>query len=444
MGDKQIKGNRNGTFSSSLGFVIACVGSAVGLGNIWMFPYRVGQYGGAAFLIPYLLFTFLFGWVGLSGEFAIGRLARTGTIGSYEYCFARRGRKKLGAALSWIPLLGSLGIAIGYAVILGWVLRSLAGSVTGELLTADVEAFFHQASGSFGSVPWHVAIVVLVGLVLMFGVTKGIEKVSKVLMPLFFGLFLILAVWVAFLPGAAEGYKFLFVPEWRALLRVDTWVMAMGQAFFSLSITGSGMIVYGAYLDDKVDIPGASVRTALFDTMAALLSGLAIMPAVFAFGIDAGSGPSLIFITLPGVFRQMPMGRLFAAFFFLSVSFAGITSLINMFEAVIESWQTQFRISRFLSTLLCGCITFLVGVFLEEESRTGKWLDTVSIAIVPLGAVLGAVSVYYVLGYPKIREELEKGHKGKLSEAFGFTAKYIYVPLTVLVLILGFVYKGIG
>ena len=194
MGDKQIKGNRNGTFSSSLGFVIACVGSAVGLGNIWMFPYRVGQYGGAAFLIPYLLFTFLFGWVGLSGEFAIGRLARTGTIGSYEYCFARRGRKKLGAALSWIPLLGSLGIAIGYAVILGLVLRSLAGSVTGELLTADVEAFFHQASGSFGSVPWHVAIVVLVGLVLMFGVTKGIEKVSKVLMPLFFGLFLILEI----------------------------------------------------------------------------------------------------------------------------------------------------------------------------------------------------------------------------------------------------------
>ena len=284
MGDKQIKGNRNGTFSSSLGFVIACVGSAVGLGNIWMFPYRVGQYGGAAFLIPYLLFTFLFGWVGLSGEFAIGRLARTGTIGSYEYCFARRGRKKLGAALSWIPLLGSLGIAIGYAVILGWVLRSLAGSVTGELLTADVEAFFHQASGSFGSVPWHVAIVVLVGLVLMFGVTKGIEKVSKVLMPLFFGLFLILAVWVAFLPGAAEGYKFLFVPEWRALLRVDTWVMAMGQAFFSLSITGSGMIVYGAYLGKEADIPRASLRTALFDTLAALLSGLAIMPAVFAYG----------------------------------------------------------------------------------------------------------------------------------------------------------------
>ena len=436
--------HKNGNFTSTLGFVIACVGSAVGLGNIWMFPYRLGQYGGAAFLIPYLLFILLFGWVGLSAEFAVGRKARTGTIGAYGYCFAARNREKTGKVLGWFPLLGSLGIAIGYSIVLGWVLRSLAGAVTGSLFETDAAEYFAQATGAFGSVPWHFIIVAVVSVILLTGVTKGIEKVSKVMMPLFFVLFVILAVRVAFLPGAAKGYEFLFVPRWEALLKVDTWVMAMGQAFFSLSITGSGMIVYGAYLDDKVDIPGASVRTALFDTMAALLSGLAIMPAVFAFGIDAGSGPSLIFITLPGVFRQMPMGRLFAAFFFLSVSFAGITSLINMFEAVIESWQTQFRISRFLSTLLCGGITFLVGVFLEEESRTGKWLDTVSIAIVPLGAVLGAVSVYYVLGYPKIREELEKGHKGKLSEAFGFTAKYIYVPLTVLVLILGFVYKGIG
>ena len=436
--------HKNGNFTSTLGFVIACVGSAVGLGNIWMFPYRLGQYGGAAFLIPYLLFILLFGWVGLSAEFAVGRKARTGTIGAYGYCFAARDREKTGKVLGWFPLLGSLGIAIGYSIVLGWVLRSLAGAVTGSLFETDAAEYFAQATGAFGSVPWHFIIVAVVSVILLTGVTKGIEKVSKVMMPLFFVLFVILAVRVAFLPGAAKGYEFLFVPRWEALLKVDTWVMAMGQAFFSLSITGSGMIVYGAYLDDKVDIPGASVRTALFDTMAALLSGLAIMPAVFAFGIDAGSGPSLIFITLPGVFRQMPMGRLFAAFFLLSVSFAGITSLINMFEAVIESWQTQFRISRFLSTLLCGGITFLVGVFLEEESRTGKWLDTVSIAIVPLGAVLGAVSVYYVLGYPKIREELEKGHKGKLSDAFGFTAKYIYVPLTVLVLILGFVYKGIG
>ncbi len=436
--------HKNGGFSSSIGFVIACVGSAVGLGNIWMFPYRVGQYGGAAFLIPYLLFTFLFGWVGLSAEFGVGRLARTGTIGAYEYCFGSRGKKMVGSVLSWIPLLGSLGIAIGYAVILGWVLRSLAGSVTGTLLSSAPETFFHQATGSFGSVGWHAAIVILVSAVMLLGVARGIEKVSKVLMPLFFVLFLALAAWVAFLPGAAEGYRFLFVPKWEALLNVDTWVMAMGQAFFSLSITGSGMIVYGAYLGKEADIPQASLRTAFFDTLAALLSGLAIMPAVFAFGVDVTRGPSLMFIALPTVFQRMPLGRVFAVFFFVSVAFAGITSLINMFEAVIESWQNRFKLDRRIAVALCGGLTFGVGVFLEAEPVVGSWLDFVTIVIVPIGAVLGAISIYYVLGWPRIRQELETGRGKPLPELFGRVAKYVYVPLTVLVLLLGFVYGGIG
>ncbi|MBS6366037.1 MAG: sodium-dependent transporter [Clostridiales bacterium] len=436
--------HRNGSFSSSVGFVIACVGSAVGLGNIWMFPYRVGQYGGAAFLIPYLLFVFLFGWVGLSAEFGIGRLAGTGTIGAYEYCYASRGKKAFGTVISWIPLLGSLGIAIGYAVILGWVLRSLGGAVSGALLQTDASAFFHQATGAFGSVGWHTAVVVLVCLILLCGVKIGIEKVSKVMMPLFFLLFLVLAVWVGFLPGARAGYQFLFVPNWSALLRADTWVMAMGQAFFSLSITGSGMIVYGAYLDRSVDIPKASLRTALFDTLAAMLSGLAIMPAVFAFGVDVTSGPSLMFVTLPTVFQQMPLGRLFAVFFFLSVAFAGITSLMNMFEAVTESWQHKFGLPRRAAVLICSAITLLVGLLIEQEARVGNWLDFVTIVIVPIGAVLGAISIYYVLGWPKIRAELELGREKKLHSSFGITGKFIYVPLTILVLVLGFVYGGIG
>ena len=434
----------NGSFSSAVGFVIACVGSAVGLGNIWMFPYRVGQYGGAAFLLPYLFFVFLFGWVGLSAEFGIGRLARTGTLGAYEYCFDARGQKKLGGALGWIPLLGSLGIAIGYAIILGWVLRSLFGAVTGTLFSAEAAVYFHGATGNFGSVPWHFIIVALVCLVLIGGVSGGIEKISKVLMPLFFVLFLLLAVWVAFLPGAGEGYRFLLVPQWEALLRPDTWIMAMGQAFFSLSITGSGMIVYGAYLDKGADIPKASVRTAVFDTLAALLAGLAIMPAVFAYGIDAASGPSLMFVTLPTVFRQMPLGRLFAVLFFLSVVFVGITSLINMFEAVIESWQRKFSLGRTPCVLLCGAITFAVGLFLEAEPKVGAWLDFITIVVVPIGAVLGAVSIYYVLGWPRIRAELETGRAKKLPRAFGAAARFLYVPLTILVLVLGFVKGGIG
>lgn len=437
-------GHRNGGFGSSFGFIIACVGSAVGLGNIWMFPYRLGQYGGAAFLIPYLFFVLLFGWVGLSAEFGIGRLAGTGTIGAYEYCFAARGKKKLGGALSWLPLMGSLGIAIGYAVILGWVLNSLAGFVSGQLMSADPAPFFQAAASSFGNPIWHTAVVAVVCLVLIFGVSAGIERVSKVLMPLFFLLFLVLAAWVFTLPGAGEGYRFLFVPHWEQLLRTETWIMAMGQAFFSLSITGSGMIVYGAYLKKDADIPGASLRTAFFDTLAAMLSAVAIIPAVFAYGLDVARGPSLMFLTLPAVFQQMPMGQLFAVFFFLSVFFAGITSLINMFEAVVESWQSHFNLNRKLAVLLCSAITLGVGLFLEAEPNVGQWMDFITIGVVPIGAVMGAVSIYYVLGWPKLRQELQLGRKKPISAAFGAVGRYVYVPLTILVLILGFALGGIG
>ena len=440
------KKHQNGGFSSSIGFVIACVGSAVGLGNIWLFPYRLGQYGGAAFLIPYLLFVFLFGWVGLSAEFGIGRLAGTGTIGAYERCFQERDPrlKRVGSVVSWLPLMGSLGIAIGYAVILGWVLNSLAGALSGTLMTAEPTAFFTAAASHFGNPLWHTVVITMVCLVLMFGVTSGIEKVSRILMPLFYVLFIILAIWVATLPGAGEGYRFLLVPDWSKLLEPYTWVMAMGQAFFSLSITGSGMIVYGAYLDKKEDIPKASLRTAIFDTMAALLSALAIMPAVFAYGLDVKSGPPLMFITLPTVFQQMPMGRLFAAFFFLSVLFAGLTSLINMFEAVSESWQTHFKLGRKTAVVICSALTIGVGIFMESEERVGAWMDFITIQVVPIGAVLGAISIYYVLGWSKLRKELETGRQKPLSRAFGPVGKYVYVPLTILVVILGFVFHGIG
>lgn len=434
----------NGSFTGSFGFILACVGSAVGLGNIWMFPYRLGQYGGAAFLIPYLFFIVLFGLVGLSAEFAIGRRSGTGTLGSYKYCWENIGRGKLGSILGWIPLLGSLGIAIGYSVIIGWVFRSVFGSLTGTLLTTEASEYFGQMTGDFGNVGWHTAVVVITAIILLVNAVKGIEKVNKVLMPIFFILFAILAVRVFFLNGAVEGYKFLFVPKWEYLLKAETWIMAMGQAFFSLSITGSGMIVYGSYLGKNADIPKTSIRTAAFDTLAAILAALAIMPAVFAFGIEPDRGPSLMFLTIPNIFKQMPLGRLFAVIFFLSVLFAGITSLMNMFEAVIESWQNRFQLKRKTAVLLCAIITLGVGLLIEGESRVGTWMDVVTIVIVPFGAVLGAISIYYILGYKKIREEMETGRKKPLPAWFGVTARYIYVPLTIIVLILGFIYKGIG
>ncbi|MEG1446573.1 MAG: sodium-dependent transporter [Ruthenibacterium sp.] len=430
-------------FTSKIGFILASVGSAVGMGNIWMFPYRLGRYGGAAFLVPYFLFVALFGAVGLSGEFALGRLTGTGPIGAYEYALKSRG-KKGGAFLGAIPLIGSLGIAIGYAIIVGWVVRFLAGSITGSALGGDSTAYFSSMTGAFGSLPWHIIAIAVTALTLLCGIVKGIEKISKFMMPAFFILFLILAVRVAFLPGAMEGYRYLLVPKWEFLLNPETWIMAMGQAFFSLSITGSGMIIYGSYLDKKEDVVHSANMTAILDTCAALLSGFVVIPAVFAFGMDPQAGPPLLFLTMPKIFAQMPLGQLFSILFFASVLFAGLTSLINMIEVCSEAAQSRTKLKRTPAVLLVAAVVFLVGVFLEYEPYMGKWMDVITIYVVPFGAVLGAIIIYWVLKHGAIQTELNSGREKPLGKAFFFTAKYVYVFLAAAVLILGVLLGGIG
>lgn len=430
-------------FSNRLGFILASVGSAIGMGNIWMFPYRLGQNGGAAFLIPYFLFVALFGYVGLSGEFALGRLTGTGPVGSYDYAMKSRGLGG-GKILGGIPLLGSFGIAIGYSVIVGWVLRSMFGSLTNQIAKTGSEAYFSSAAKTLGSVPWHLIVILLTAFILMRGVTRGIEKINKILMPAFFLLFFLIAVRVSFLPGASEGYKYLFIPKWEALLRVDTWVMAMGQAFFSLSITGSGMIIYGSYLNKSENIIRSSCMTALLDTGAALLAGLAIIPAVFAFQMDPTSGPPLMFITLPKVFAQIPLGNIIGGVFFLSVLFAGVTSLMNMFEVCAEAVQKILHLGRNASIAAVSAIIFGIGLFIEAETRLGNWMDVITIYVVPFGALLGAVMIYWVLGTKKIDEEFNQGAPRPVGRIFDWIAKYLYVLLAVVVFILGIIYGGIG
>lgn len=436
------KSGSDGKFTSSIGFVLAAVGSAVGMANIWLFPYRVGQYGGGAFLIPYFLFVALFSYVGLSGEFALGRLTGTGAMGSLDYVLRQRGRRG-GRVLGAIPLLGVLGIAIGYSVVVGWVLRYAAGSLTGSVLAGDAQGFFSALAVDFGSIPWHFAAVAVTAAILIFGVASGIEKLSKVMMPAFFILFLIIAVRVAFLPGAMEGYLYLLRPDWSYLLNPETWVMAMGQAFFSLSINGAGMLIYGSYMKKSEDIIHHSVMTAILDTIAALLAGFAIIPAVFAFGISPSSGPPLMFVTLPQVFQSMPMGRLFAVFFFVSVFFAGITSLINMMEACSEALSSQLKFSRRLAVCVIAVVVFGVSIFLEALPKMGAWLDTVTIYIAPFGALLCAVFIYFILGMKDIKAELNLGRKKPLGRSFDVIA-YFYVIVAAAVLVLGIYYGGIG
>lgn len=430
-------------FQSKMGFVLACVGSAVGMANIWMFPYRVGQNGGAAFLLVYLLFIILFAYVGLSAEFAIGRRAKTGTLGAYEKAWGDKGKKKNGYLLGYIPLFGSLSIAIGYAVIAGWVLRTLGGAVSGKLFAIDSAEYFTQATGNFGSIPWHFIIVIGTLLTLFLG-AKSIEKTNKIMMPIFFVLFVFIAIRVAFLPGAIEGYKYLFIPDWSYLLKPMTWVSAMGQAFFSLSITGSGMIVYGTYLKKDEDIVSAARSTGIFDTAAALISALVVIPACAAFGVEYTAGPPLMFITLPKVFAKIPFGRLLAVFFFLSVVFAAISSLQNMYEVVGESVQNRFKLSRKSSIILLAIICFGIGLFIEAEPNVGRWMDVVSIYIIPFGALLGAFSWFYMQNSDKLLEEINEGSLVKHDKTFINVGKYIYVPLAIVVFILGVIFKGIG
>ncbi|MCI8817917.1 MAG: sodium-dependent transporter [Oscillibacter sp.] len=422
-------------FSSRWGFVLSAVGSAVGMANVWGFPAKMGSNGGGAFLIAYLVFVVLFGTVGLSAEYAVGRRARTGTLGAYEMAWSsrRRGLGKTGGLLGWLPLAGSMCIALGYAVIIAYVLKALTSSLTGALMTVEPAAWFEGFStADYSVVPFHVAVVVGTLLTLLLG-AKSIEKSNKIMMPLFFLIFVVLAVRVAFLPGAAAGYRYMFFPRWEELLDPMVWIWAMGQAFFSLSITGSGMIVYGAYLDSAEDVAKLAKRTALFDTIAALVAALVMIPACFAYGLDIGAGPSLLFVTLPRILQDIPLGRLFAVILYVAMIFAGVSSLQNMFEAVGESLLHKFpRLSRraMLALLCVVCLGF--GLHMEPIFKWGPWMDIVSIYIIPIGATLGAVSWFWIMGREDLMDEVSKG-AGKAPGAWWHkVGRYVYVPCAVI------------
>ena len=432
------------SFTSKTGFILACIGSAVGMGNIWLFPYRVGQFGGAAFLIPYIIFIVLLGYTGLMGEFAFGRMTQTGPIGSFKKALETK-NKNWGGFLGIIPVVGAFGIAVGYAVVVGWFLRFLGGFITGSAMSAaDSGAYFGELASPFGSIIWHLLALILVSIVLISGISKGIETMNKIMMPAFYILFVIAMVRVFMLDGAFEGIKYLVVPKWFSLMEPKTWIYALGQAFFSLSLAGSGMIVYGSYLKRDVDIMSSAKNTVIFDTLGAFLAGLVIIPAVFAFNLDPASGPPLLFITIPSVFKLMPFGRLFGVIFFISVLFASITSLMNLLEVPIEAVQSTFKLKRKLSVFIVVGAAFIFGLFAEDGNNLGVLMDFVSIYIIPIGAFIAAVMFFWVIGIEKAKCEIECGTDKKLGKLFEISAKYVFVFLTIFVFIAGILLGGIG
>ena len=431
-------------FSSKFGFIIACIGSAVGMGNIWLFPYRVGQFGGAAFLIPYIIFVALLGMSGIVGEITLGRTMRTGPLGSFKKALEMRGLKG-GEFIGLIPVIGSLATAIGYTVVMAWVLKFFIGSVSGEMIKSeDSGAYFGEIATDFGSVPWHIIVLVVTFAFMAFGISKGIERVNKVLMPLFYLLFVIIAIRVAFLPGSGAGYDFMFNPDWSALTNPQTWVFALGQAFFSLSLAGSGTVVYGSYLSKKEDIVSSAKYIAIFDTLASMTAAMVIIPAVFAFGTDPTSGPPLLFITMPSIFKAMPLGQIIAIIFFLAVMFAGFTSLVNLYETSVEAIQNKFGLSRKISVGLILLLGLAVGLFIENGDTVSTWMDVVSIYIVPLGALLAAIMTYWVCGKNFARENAQIGREKPIGRWFEPLSRYVFCGVTIAVYILGIFYGGIG
>ena len=435
------------SFNNKWGFILACIGSAVGMGNIWMFPTRVSMYGGGSYLIPYFIFVALIGFTGVIGEMSFGRATKSGPVDAFGYACETKNKRKLGEAIGFIPVLGALAMAIGYTVVMGWILKYMIGTFTGKTLaSADTEGFaasFGSMASAFGNNVWQIVALVIGIIILMFGVGRGIEKANKIMMPVFFILFAVLGIYVAFQPGAIEGYKYIFRVDPEAFADPKTWIFALGQAFFSLSIAGNGTLIYGSYLSDNEDIPAAAGRVALFDTIAAMLAALVIIPAMATTGAQLNQGgPGLMFIFLPALFKSMPGGYIVAIIFFVAVFMAGLSSLINLYEAPIATIQEKLHLGRKASCTIIAAIALVVSICIQ--GIVSGWMDILSIYICPLGAGLAGIMFFWVCGKKYVETQVNTGRDKKFTDKFYPICKYIFCPVCFLVLILGIVLGGIG
>ena len=435
-------------FTSNRGFILACIGSAVGMGNIWMFPTRISLYGGGSFLIPYIIFVILLANTGVIGEMAFGRAVRSGPVDAAGTVMKRRfGKEKAGIAIGMVPAVVSWCMAVGYTVVMSWIIKYMAGMFTGEDISSDkIDDYvrdFSKTASAFGNNFWLIAALLLALLILIFGVSAGIEKTNKIMMPVFFVMFVGLAIYTAFQPNALEGYRYIFRIDVNELKDVNTWVYAMGQAFFSLSIAGSGTLICGSYLGENDNVVYSARMVAVFDTLAAVIASLVIIPAMATAGakLDQG-GPGLMFIYLPHLFHGMPGGRIFSIIFFVAVFFAGLSSLINLYETPIATVQEKLHLGRKLSCIIVCGIGLVTALFIQ--GIVSNWMDIVSTYGCPLGAGLMAIMFYYLCDRKYVESEVNKGTKKPVGRWFYPLARYVFTPLCFVVLIVGAVLGGIG
>lgn len=400
-------------FTNKFGVIAAAAGSAVGLGNIWRFPYVAGENGGGAFLLVYLGFILLIGLPVMLSELLIGRKAQKNVFGAFRTLAPE---KPVFMSVGIMGVGAAFMILAFYAVVAGWTMEYTYLAITNSLSdmnSTQLSAFFKEfKSSTSGPLLWMGIFMVLTAGIVVGGVKNGIEKYTKILMPLLLVIIIVLCIKSVSLDGAEAGLSFLFKPDFSKLSG-SVILEALGQAFFSLSI-GMGVIAtYGSYIQKKENLMFTAFSVSFADSMIAVLAGVAIFPAVFAFGIDPSSGPGLVFETLPNVFNSMQSGYIFSVAFFILLVIAALTSSVSLLEVVVAYFTEELKLNRKKSTLIAAGSIAILGALCVVSADVFSFFDwTSSNILLPLGGILIAVFVGWILGHKKMKEELE-AHGGK-------------------------------
>ncbi len=436
------------SFTSKFGVIAAAAGSAVGLGNIWRFPYVVGENGGGAFLLVYLLFIVAIGMPVMLSEFAIGRKAQRNAIGSF---------KKLAPRTPWY-FVGVIGVAAAflilafYSTVAGWTLEYIVKALTdsfagkGEAEISGLFETFH--TGTFRPLFWQLIFMGVTLWIVMAGIKNGIEKYTKILMPLLVVMIIVICIRSLTLPGSVEGVGYLFRPNFSALT-TEGILAALGQAFFSLSLGMGTLITYGSYVSKKENLGSTVTQVTIADTLIAMLAGIAIFPAVFAFGIDPESGPGLVFVTLPNIFQEMAGGYFFALIFFILLGIAALTSSISILEVVVAYLKEELNLTRKKAAVFAAIVITMMGVLctlsfgaMEDvtifKTTFFDLMDfTASNVLLPLGGLLIVLFIGWYLGSSRTREEVsnENTLRVRYFPAYIFLIKFV-APIAIAIVFL--------
>lgn len=436
------------SFGGRLVAILAAAGSAIGLGSIWRFPYVAGENGGAAFLLVYLLAIFVVGIPVMVAEFAVGRATKKNAVGGYRQL--AKGWRWLG----YSGIIAALFISGYYYIIAGWSLEYFVNSF-GSLYNegVDFRTQFGIFQTSWRPLLYMVIFVVLTHIIIVRGVQDGIEKASKVMMPMLFVILIFMAIWVAFMPGAGAGYEFFLKPDFAKAFSADTIFSAVGQAFFSLSVGMGCMVTYASYFDKKTNLVGTSFSVSLLTLAVAILAGLVIFPAVFSAGIAPSEGTSLVFVSLPEVFKGMPLPSLFSAIFFLLLALASLTSTISFHEVLTAYISEEFNVSRkwattitsTLSVVLCMVAmytTFDMSIPGYNGTMMSDLFDFITASVIlPLGGLFTCLFVGWRMKPDFLRGELTNQGtiKSRLYHVLLFLMRYVSPLLIGYIFVSNFV-----